>query len=408
MRSYLMLAILAWGSLLQELRALLDGPLPEECPVILKSNHSNICECSSEITCDNLDAIPEFTSNGRVYRVLDLRRQQIDVMPEHAFFSLQVEKIALDFNPIESRIDENALFGLEEWLLELSLASCGVVNLPPKFLYGMRQLRHLYLWNNAIKIIPIDLFEDAGELIELSLWGNRIKALHVKTFSGLHSLQRLDLDHNRINQLNGDVFKHLGNLEALHLGHNRIHALHKDTFSPLKKLRILNLDHNGLQFMYTDAFNSLGNLLSLSLDHNSIDLLTKDVFTPLKKLNHLFLHHNKLANSLWAIHLSGLQSLLSLDLSSNEIRELPGGMFRFTPDLRQLRLDHNELSNIPASLFLAEKQLLALSVLDNPLQCVCDMAWVADPRGFSVWGSCRNATGQLRPLADPSTFADHC
>ncbi|KAK2140058.1 hypothetical protein LSH36_1497g00009 [Paralvinella palmiformis] len=361
------------------------------CPVELRANHSNYCDCNalSEIVCYNLDQIPTFIRDGNVYTGLYMEHQAIRQVSQAVFFDIKVKKITMNFNPIGDRISVNALSGLERILEELQLGQCAIRTLPESLLVAMNQLKILHLWGNDIEEIPDDFFANTNQLRELSLWGNAIGKLNAHTFAGLWQLRKLDLDRNRISNLNKNVFRHLGNLEALHLGENRINTLNSDTFVYAKGLKLLNLDNNGLAYIYDGAFGGLRSLKVLGLQHNKLNYLSDEMFTGLRNLSILWLQHNEL-EYMWAKNFDNLKRLQELHLSYNRLTGLPDRLLRSCSELAHLFVDHNALSTLKKCSLPRKIRLKTLSLLANPITCDCRLSWILElqKKRTTVWGNC--------------------
>ncbi len=366
------------------------------CPVSIRENGIGSCYCNvlDEIYCQQLSEIPDFLPSTKMYTTIHMEHQNIEGLIQGAFRNLRVLRIILNGNPIKEVISSNALSGVGSVLEELQLGRCGVRTLPSAMLKAANNLRTLHLWDNHLRDIPHGFFHKSKFLKELILWGNELSEVDEGTFAGLWNLERLDLDKNRITNLQNKVFRHLEKLKILHLGENKIGAISSGTFKYLSSLNVLNLDGNGLTVVYDDAFEGLENLMTLNLQDNLLKYLSTDLFRHTPRLTMLVLHNNRLSN-LWRQSLDGLRELQHLDLSENQLQGLPDELFRRTKTLAQILLDNNHLTGLHYCILnnRGRKKLKILSLVGNPINCTCDMAWVGQlpERGVEVWGACKDS-----------------
>ncbi|CAC5406158.1 unnamed protein product [Mytilus coruscus] len=78
----------------------------------------------------------------------------------------------------------------------------------------------LYLQNNRISSLDINIFNGLTQLQRLNLNGNQITSLDENIFNGLAGLQELKLNDNQMTSLDGNIFNGLTALQTLDLAGN--------------------------------------------------------------------------------------------------------------------------------------------------------------------------------------------
>ena len=353
--------------------------MPEHCPVDLQTaDITGYCECSSgqrlQITCHDLDAIPLFIPDGKTYREISMKNQNIQWIPDAAFSGLRVEYVDLTSNPIRDRISSKALHGMEDFLEELRLNDCGIESLPAGLLKGMGELVVLELEDNFINEIPNDYFSETRKLLTMDLGGNRIASFNNQTVRGISSLIILRLDRNRIRTISQNTLRSLRELIYLYLDHNNIKHIQSNTFLYNKDLTHLKLNNNGLTYLHDGAFNGLESLRYLYLQNNNITQLDGYLFGDLSNLTSLDLNNNSL-EYVGNNDFKGLHKLEFLFLKNNQIRIIGDAVFDHAHKLTHLNIAHNRLETLHGC-SLAES-LEWLTFIDNPLVCDCQLSWIA-------------------------------
>ncbi|XP_071370713.1 nephrocan-like [Centroberyx affinis] len=108
-------------------------------------------------------------------------------------------------------------------------------------LSGMRELRHLFLENNTIKIFEANALRNSVHLANLALEQNLLSSIP----DGLpESLIRLDLKGNQISAIQESQLSSMRRLQVLNLRRNRLTALPQCLPKLLPKLSTLILDGN--------------------------------------------------------------------------------------------------------------------------------------------------------------------
>ncbi|KAM8838627.1 uncharacterized protein ACB058_015302 [Synchiropus picturatus] len=291
---------------------------------------------------------------------------------------------------------------------EVIIMTSGMEYLFPNSLRGNPALEKLILFNNVLRSIHADAFQQLTALQELEISGNpSLDHLFLGTFAQQSNLTRLVLNYNRLKtllpgmfdnlkrletlQIKGNVltfipsllFLNLHHLSVLDLSLNKIEEVTRETFSGLARLEILKLNNNKISNISSDVFTDVSRLKELHLEGNFISQLSDDLFSELSHLTVLNLRGNRLlsfpenafgpaGSTLKELNLKGnrLRELSSLSsftslyhviLSTNQLKSLPEDVFRNVTVLEFLDLSENQFSRLPETIF---KNLSNIKVLD--------------------------------------------
>lgn len=154
--------------------------------------------------------------------------------------------------------------------------------------------RWVYLYNNEISRIRINVFSHLTNCTKLWMSSNSISVIEPDAFNGLQSLQVLDLRYNSISEINA-----------------------RD-FSELQSLQVLDLSNNAIEYIHVEAFQKLQSMKTLWLKANSLAVIHQEVFKELYSLNRLHLEQNELS-ILYSVAFSDLPRPLTLVLSNSEV-----------------------------------------------------------------------------------------
>ena len=239
-------------------------------------------------------------------------------------------------------------------LKTLYLRENELVTLDVNVFAELSALTILGLMYNGLETLPAGAFNGLTDLERLYLHGNRLTALDADLFDPLDdSLTEIDLRQNSLTTLPEDVFDGLTGLERLTLNHNDLTTLKTDLFDPLDdSLTILYLHNNSLTTLPEDIFDGLTGLEWLVMSYNDLTTLETDVFDPLdESLTHLYLHRN----SLTTLHqniFDGLTGLERLTLGDNALSTLETDVFDPLDDsLTILYLHRNSLTTLHQDIF---------------------------------------------------------
>ncbi len=139
-------------------------------------------------------------------------------------------------------------------------------------LFGLRNLRFLYLGDNDIPNISFLAFSRNLHLNYLELAGNRLLGKNMtslsESWSHLVNLEYLDLSRDHISHLPNHIFFCLTKLQYLLLSNNDLTNWNPIVFKKQQKLQVLALNHNKLTSVRRKHFQYLASLRRISLSGN--------------------------------------------------------------------------------------------------------------------------------------------
>jgi len=207
------------------------------------------------------------------------------------------------------------------------LSSKGLTRVPD-FVFYMKNLEELNLYNNKITVLPTEI--------------GRLKNLRILTF-----------DTNKITSLPPTIAQ-LKNLEKLYLDNNKIRSFPPE-IGQLKNLVDISVSANNLTILPPEI-GQLKNLVWIQLRENNLTILPPEI-GQLKNLEELDLTLNNL--TILPPEIGQLKKLKSLNVSSNNLTTLPPEIGQLKK-LKRLDLGDNKLTTLPPEI----GQLQKLMVLD--------------------------------------------
>ncbi|XP_071807106.1 peroxidasin homolog isoform X2 [Asterias amurensis] len=155
------------------------------------------CLCfRTTVRCMHLELtrIPQVDNETKI---LDLRFNQIQEIPQGAFSSLTaLNTLLLNHNNLR-RIPRGAFDGLHH-LKYLYLYKNRITDIDSRAFEGLVNLEQLYLYSNEIQELKPGTFSNLPLLERLFLNNNNMTSIYAGTFHGLDSLKRLRLDANKL------------------------------------------------------------------------------------------------------------------------------------------------------------------------------------------------------------------
>ncbi|XP_053604749.1 toll-like receptor 7 [Plodia interpunctella] len=252
----------------------------------------------------------------------------------------------------------------------VNLSDNAINYLPEGLFYNTREIREIYMQNNELESLPKRIFNRLEQLLVLDLSANKLRSDHIEdeTFSGLIRLIVLDLSHNAVTRVTHNMFKDLFFLQILNLNNNTIGHIEDNAFLPLFNLHTLNLGQNKLHTIEDHMFNGLFILNKLSLNNNLLSYISDNAFKNCSDLKELDLSSNKLTKIPEAI--LQLPFLKSLDLGENLLTEITNSTFQNLSQLTGLRLIDNQIGNLTAGMFWGLPSLQVLNLAKNKIQSI--------------------------------------
>ncbi|KAE8611240.1 hypothetical protein XENTR_v10012380 [Xenopus tropicalis] len=295
--------------------------LCDRCPrVCICDNIRTFVACTNKNLTEVPTSIPQYTQK------LDLRGNDLKVIPNGAFLSVP-------------------------YLTHLSLQKCNIERIEEGALRGL------------------------GRLVYLNLGSNKISFIYQESFDGLSSLQQLVLEKNRLEEIKPGAFGQLGFLNFLHLGDNFLVYLPDMLFQGLQQVKWIRLSNNMINVVSNEAFAALPNLKRLSLDHNELQYLPTDALSRMSGLTRLELGWNPMTFiSEEAVQMASLKQLF---LNNMAIQDLSFKAFERSPQLSLIDLSNNQIRTIQVLAGL--EHLNRLNLTGNAIRCDCEL------RSFKQW-----------------------
>lgn len=281
----------------------------------------------------------------------------------------------------------------------LRIHNCHLDEVEWEMFVGLKNLKHLSLEYNEIKVLPPFAFYGALNLKTLSLANNDILDLNYLGLAGLLELEHLDLSSNNLTKLSEATFPPFPSLISIDLQNNPIEFILPMTFAVLNTTKelILGSKSTALDLANTHgAFLSLDQLKSLNILNVHSPSLYQTLFNGLKELERLKLKgfierieydtfaempHLKelILSGCGIVEISmdafyGIKELRIIDLSNNQLNLIPSGVFDEQKQLQEVYLQNNHLETLPNN-FFDDKSLKLVRLKNNPLICTCDMVY---------------------------------
>ncbi len=263
----------------------------------------------------------------------------------------------------------------------LSLAQNEISSLPARALDGLvfnsasflRQDSFIDLDQNPLSSISQDAFTGmSADAVGLRLGGCSLDDIPNNTFQKMSNWTFLFLGDNNINNVQGNQFKDLPKLRHLDLSNNPIKKLNREVFTGLENvLENLNLKKTHLTEVPTAAIEILHKLNQLSLASTKIEHIQAEAFGKLKTEKPLEL------------------IIRRMDLKTIHKDAFKGAKFM----LKTFKLDENDLADVS---FLSDycnsvfNKKPTISVLDNDINCDCDLYEAVKSKRFTLQGTCEN------------------
>ena len=267
---------------------------------------------------------------------------------------------------------------------------------------GLSMLKTLILARNGIKHLTDDIFQSLMLLEILILRENNITSIGDGTFRPLEMLDQLDLSRNSLTSLRSTYFQDLHALTLLDLTGNNISSY--STEGPFLQMRNVKSLHMGnvmekIDDNLLEGLDSLATLFIVCYGDKPLHI-TAEAFSNRRKLTSLYFIKCNLRDLTieWVSYIS--EQLLVLSLSQCHVENFPPGFAKRLPYLKVLDLNSNAgMKSLPdlTGMFHLEylilrgtnidslypchighlKHLQLLDLVQTPLKCDCDSAYLA-------------------------------
>jgi len=366
----------------------IDCPNTKECVC-----QNDIIDCRGKGST-KLTSVPTFVSSTIPYRELDLCGNNIQVIHNNAFASLQISKLNIKDNSVIS-FDINAFAGITSSLTKLSfdlnengqfpntsqnaLSKVTELNvtgyrssnghLEMNSLRGYRSLVSLTIMTGTLSQLVTDDFKDQEDtLIYLDISENEFTDIPALALSKLTKLDTLVVNHNRIMVLKNTSFSGL-TLKALYMSVYTNLIIQSGSFLPIhSSLTYIRMQSCQLRDQSMEAFRTLTNLNVLELPTNLISNLL-GLFDKMEFLVEANLEYNTL-DYLGKESFNGVgNSLTKLRLSCNRLNSLDPNAFQMLKSLKELYMEDvpgtrslNEFS------FNSQRDSLKVLSIESPVE----------------------------------------
>ncbi len=274
---------------------------------------------------------------------------QLKSIESGTFNMTNIKNLRLSSNFNLCHIDDDALMPLNN-LTNLDFGFSSLKKLP--HFHNNSKLLDISIASSQIEELPSDLCKYTPKLSLIFLRNNRLTA--IPDLQNCSKLSKLFLDFNRIKKIGENSFSGLSQLLALYLHNNEINEIHPKAFFGLERLEYLHLTHNNISYLPPKLLDGLIALDTLQIEHNYITNLPNKIFKDLFKLRILYLNDNSISDVGDTIFHSNLTWLQKLNISNNpQLSKFPipqnGFPFMHTFSMMNLPLLYNvpSISKIP-------------------------------------------------------------
>jgi Leucine-rich repeat (LRR) protein len=277
-----------------------------------------------------------------------------------------LEYLYLDNNKIE-HLGIDVFYGLIN-LKYIHLQGNNLHYIHPDTFVGLPNLQQLILSKNSGLQIPTDRhFINSLSLKVLAILGCNISSVSVETFAKLSELEVLDMSYNYLRSLDINILKVLPKLSKLLLESNEINEIISGETGNKVFLEYLNLDNNKIEYLGIDVFYGLINLKYIYLKGNNLHYIHPDTFAGLPKLQQLILSKNSGLQIQTDRHFINSLSLKELAISGCNISSVSVETFANVSEIESLDLSHNYLRSLDINILKVLPKLNELYLVSNEI-----------------------------------------
>lgn len=160
---------------------------------------------------------------------------------------------------------------------------------------ALAPLNELYLTNNALTIIDLEMLKELPLLYVLDVGYNAIHTVKTNSVGSMPCLEILFLNNNNLTNLPPYFGCSIPQLKGLYLQNNQITQLNATHFIGLEKLKLLYLNNNQLNMIPSNCFDSLKQLHLLYLNNNNLSSLDAGWHGGLEQLEVIDITNNQVA-----------------------------------------------------------------------------------------------------------------
>ncbi|KAL0117499.1 hypothetical protein PUN28_010372 [Cardiocondyla obscurior] len=232
-----------------------------------------------DVSYNNLDALPEWTTELPVLRVLFASHNALTALPDRLLSQpSRLEVLHLPHNRLQALPPPRRPLNI----VHLTLQGNMLTALPTSFFANTEKMKVLNLSNNRLSELPYR--EEAGKshqgshtLEKLYVTANCLTDTALDALAKFTSLRILHIAYNTLDTLPESCIAAWSDLEELVLSGNRLQYL-PDNVANLRHLRVLRVHSNRL--LTCPTFNRTASLKVLDLAHNQLDRVNLATLVP--------------------------------------------------------------------------------------------------------------------------------
>ncbi|KAL6264931.1 hypothetical protein P5V15_005027 [Pogonomyrmex californicus] len=232
-----------------------------------------------DVSYNNLDALPEWTTELPALRVLFASHNTLTALPDRLLSQpSRLEVLHLPHNRLQALPPPRRPLNI----VHLTLQGNMLTTLPTSFFANTEKMKVLNLSNNRLSELPYR--EEVGKthqgshtLEKLYVTANCLTDTALDALAKFTSLRILHIAYNTLDTLPESCIAAWGDLEELVLSGNRLQYL-PDNVANLRHLRVLRVHSNRL--LTCPTFNRTASLKVLDLAHNQLDRVNLATLVP--------------------------------------------------------------------------------------------------------------------------------